>query len=90
MNTTACVMPQTLPLVPVSYCETFCTYLLDDFESVTLTGWTTGILDTSNTQSFTSFLGSYGSSVSPENLYTGIPTTATMLKLEFDFYEIDS
>ena len=26
----------------------------------------------------------------PEKLYAGIPTSASMLKLEFDFYEIDS
>ena len=69
-------------------CVTVSTTVLDDFESMSLTGWTDGIL----TQSpyFTTFLGRNGGVLYPEKLYTGITVMASILKLEFDFYEIDS
>ena len=39
---------------------------------------------------FTHFLGRYGKLLPPEKIYTNIPTNPSRLKLEFDFYEIDS
>ena len=55
-----------------------------------LTGWTNGILTTTTSPCFTSFPGRYRSSEFPVKMYTGISTTASILRLEFDFYEIDS
>ena len=91
---TICTTPQLPSLspqspMPVSNCATIFT-LLEDFENIPLTGWTNGFLDTTSTQQFTSFLGRYVSQMLPEKLYISIPTTASMLKFEFDFYEIDS
>ena len=54
-----------------------------------MTGWTNGKLETSSI-AFTSFLGRYGSNGSAEKIYTTLPSTASKLTLNFDFYEIDS
>ena len=95
LTPTVCAAPLLPSLITqspinVSNCATLPTTVLDDFESMPLSGWTNGKLETTSTQYFTSFLGRYARSESAEKIYTSIPTTASMLKLEFDFYEIDS
>ena len=71
----------------------------EDFESVSShadTNWTNGLLaEEVNCTYFTKFLGRYtGMNTTlwplPEKTFSGIPTASSMLKLEFDFYEIDS
>ena len=83
------VAPTAAPTAAPTICTSSST-VLDDFESMSLTGWTDGRLDTTSTQYFTSFLGRYGRSMSPEKTYMSISTTASKLTLEFDFYEIDT
>uniref|UniRef100_A0A7S1GIN0 Uncharacterized protein n=2 Tax=Cyclophora tenuis TaxID=216820 RepID=A0A7S1GIN0_CYCTE len=64
----------------------------EDFEDNGLTGWTNGVLQYST--EFTTFLGRYGNNNSgpgkdPYKTYR-IPSDATSIILEFNFYELDS
>ena len=61
----------------------------EDFEGQSLTGWTKGQLD--YCAYFTNFLGRFAAfDLDPVKTYSNIPVDASMLTLEFDFYEIDS
>jgi hypothetical protein len=88
---TVCAAPSPSGAVStaVSNCTISSVAMLDDFEISALTGWTNGKVENSST-AFTSFLGRYGASGSAEKVYTTIPTNASKLTLNFDFYEIDS
>jgi hypothetical protein len=63
----------------------------DTFEgSYPLAGWTNGLLESSETTSFTQFLGRYGrDELSPFKTFA-VPTNAQVVVVELDFYEIDS
>ena len=61
----------------------------EDFENRSISGWTSGKLD--YCPYFTNFLGRYGNGDDyPSKTFTNIPTDASTVTIEFDFYEIDS
>ena len=63
--------------------------VMEDFEDKNLTGWQYGKTDSCSY--FTNFLGRYGKGDRfPTKTYFGIPTDASTVTIEFDFYEIDS
>jgi hypothetical protein len=61
----------------------------EDFEQKNMRGWDNGRLDSCS--DFTQFLGRYfpGDASFPHKTYTDIPTDASTVTVEFDFYEID-
>jgi hypothetical protein len=62
---------------------------MEDFENKNVSGWANGKLD--QCDYFTNFLGRYGiGDADPSKTFSGIPTDASNVTVEFNFYEIDS